>query len=480
MLYNSWSFAVFFLVVFVIYWLLPHKCRWVMLLVSNYYFYMRWSIKWGLLLLAVTAASYLMALLIQKTDSLVSRKVFLIMFLLGVLGLLFCVKYVDFLGDSIEKLFDLLTVPISVSRFNIVFPIGLSFYSFQAISYVVDVYRKKIKAECHFGRFAVYVSFFATITSGPIERADSFLPQLQKRRIFQYEQAAYGLKLIVWGLFQKMLADILAGYVDKVFESPKSYQGFALVLAVVFFTFQIYCDFSGYSNMSIGLAKLLGFDLITNFKSPYFSVSIREFWRRWHISLSSWFRDYVYIPLGGNRVGKGRQKINLLITFVVSGLWHGANWTYIFWGGLHGIAQVIEKMADNHFKNKNIGWRRVLAGFLVFAFCSFAWIFFRAASLSEAFYIIRHLFDGISMPGNYLLSGFRSIGLGKRLFFIYVILLCIVGLFDWGNFKGDTIYKISRFPVVARWVIYVLFTEILILGYCTLTINTGNFLYFQF
>lgn len=458
MLYNSLSFMAFFLAVFVVYWLLPHKYRWFLLLAANYYFYISWSIKWGLLLFAVTAVSYFTALLIQKTDSLTRRKIWLFMFLIGVLGLLFFAKYAD----------------------NILFPIGLSFYSFQAISYVVDVYREKIKAECHFGRFAVYVSFFATITSGPIERAESFLPQLKEKRIFQYEQASYGLKLIVWGLFQKMMADILAGYVDKVFDSPSSYQGFALMLAVVFFTFQIYCDFSGYSNMSIGLAKLLGFDLITNFKSPYFSSSIREFWRRWHISLSGWFRDYVYIPLGGNRVGKIRQKINLLITFAVSGLWHGANWTYVFWGGLHGAAQVVEKIADNHFKNRNTRWRRLLAGLFVFAFCSFAWIFFRAASLSEAFYIIRHLFDGISMPGSYLLNGFRSIGLGKRLFFIYVFLLCMIGVFDWGNFKGDTIHKISNIPILARWVIYIVFAEILILGYCTLVINTGNFLYFQF
>lgn len=458
MLYNSLSFMAFFLAVFVVYWLLPHKYRWFLLLAANYYFYISWSIKWGLLLFSVTAVSYFTALLIQKTDNLTRRKIWLFLFLIGVLGLLFFAKYAD----------------------NILFPIGLSFYSFQAISYVVDVYREKIKAECHFGRFAVYVSFFATITSGPIERAESFLPQLKEKRIFQYEQASYGLKLIVWGLFQKMMADILAGYVDKVFDSPSSYQGFALMLAVVFFTFQIYCDFSGYSNMSIGLAKLLGFDLITNFKSPYFSSSIREFWRRWHISLSGWFRDYVYIPLGGNRVGKIRQKINLLITFAVSGLWHGANWTYVFWGGLHGAAQVVEKIADNHFKNRNTRWRRLLAGLFVFAFCSFAWIFFRAASLSEAFYIIRHLFDGISMPGSYLLNGFRSIGLGKRLFFIYVFLLCMIGVFDWGNFKGDTIHKISNIPILARWVIYIVFAEILILGYCTLVINTGNFLYFQF
>ena len=477
MLYNSLSFIVFFFAIFVIYWLCPHKFRWIMLLLSNSYFYMSWSIKWGLLLFAVTAVSYLMALLIENP---IRRKIFLIIFLSGVLGLLFFVKYADFFCGSIEKLFNLLTVSINCPRFNIIFPIGISFYSFQAISYVVDIYKKKAKAECHFGRFAVYLSFLATITSGPIERADSFLPQLQEKRIFQYEQAAYGLKLTVWGLFQKMMADILAAYVDKVFDSPGNYQGFALAIAVVFFTFQIYCDFSGYSNMSIGLAKLLGFDLIINFKSPYFSSSIKEFWRRWHISLSGWFRDYLYIPLGGNRVGKIRQKINLFITFIISGLWHGANWTYVFWGGLHGIAQVIEKIAGAHCKNRNARWKRVPACIFVFAFCSFAWIFFRAGSLSEAFYIIRHLFDGISMPGSYLLNGFRSIGLGKRLFFVYAFLLCIIGIFDWGNFKGDTIHKIARLPIVARWIIYVVFAEILILGYCTLAVDTGNFLYFQF
>jgi D-alanyl-lipoteichoic acid acyltransferase DltB (MBOAT superfamily) len=357
-------------------------------------------------------------------------------------------------------------------------PVGISFYTFQTLSYVIDVYRGDVKAERHFGYYATFISFFPQLVAGPIERTRNLLPQIKKEHVFDYDQATYGLKLMAWGYFKKLvIADNLAQYVSVVYDSPMEYRGFALVLASVFFTIQIYCDFSGYSDIAIGTAKLLGIDLMTNFKSPYFSQSVKEFWSRWHISLSTWFRDYVYIPLGGNRVGTIRHDLNLLITFMVSGMWHGANWTFVAWGGIHGVAQVMENalIPQKQKTSKGILWFvRVI---FVFAFCTFAWIFFVSDSLGDAGYVILHLFDGILDPITYLYSGFADIGMVKMKFLTVTFGVLLLAIYDYISLKADCIDEISKMPLPVRYGAYML---LLFLIMCFRATQQEEFVYFQF
>ena len=348
MLFNSMAFMVFLPIVFIIYWLLPHKYRWILLLLSSYYFYMSWNAKYVILIFLITGVSYVAALLLDGEKNSIKRKGILLASALFCLGILFFFKYFNFLSESVTSVLNYFAIPASPVMLKVMLPVGISFYTFQTLGYVIDVYRGNVKAERHFGIYATFISFFPQLVAGPIERTDNLLPQIKKRHIFNYESAVYGMKLMIWGYFKKMaIADNLAQYVDMVFSEPSAYHWLDLLIAVFFFTIQIYCDFSGYSDIAIGTARLFGIDLMTNFRSPYFSTSLQEFWSRWHISLSTWFRDYVYIPLGGNRCSKMRRSFNLLVTFLVSGLWHGANWTFLFWGGIHGGMQVIENLLTN-------------------------------------------------------------------------------------------------------------------------------------
>jgi D-alanyl-lipoteichoic acid acyltransferase DltB (MBOAT superfamily) len=262
------------------------------------------------------------------------RKVLLLLTLSVSLGILFIFKYFNFVSESFSQICRLLSIPIHSVTLKLILPVGISFYTFQTLSYVIDVYKGKVKAEHHFGKYAAFITFFPQLVAGPIERTENLLHQINEKHFFDYEQAAYGMKLMAWGFFKKLvIADNLAVFVDLIYGNVSSYQGFSLILATVFFSIQIYCDFSGYSDIAIGTARLFGIELMTNFRSPYFSGTVKEFWSRWHISLSTWFRDYIYIPLGGNRKGRIRQYTNLMITFFASGAWHGANWTFLMWGG---------------------------------------------------------------------------------------------------------------------------------------------------
>lgn len=335
MLFNSLPFMVFLPIVFALYWLLPHKYRWILLLLSSYYFYMSWNAKYIILILFTTGVSYGAALLLEREKVSARRKAVLLLSAVCCLGMLFFFKYFNFFSESVASVLNRFAIPINPIALKIVLPVGISFYSFQTLSYVIDVYRGNVRAERHFGIYAAFISFFPQLVAGPIERTGNLLPQIKKKQVFCYDTAVYGLKRMLWGFFKKMvIADNLAQYVDMVFAEPSGFQRTDILIAVFFFTIQIYCDFSGYSDIAVGTAKLLGINLVSNFKSPYFSTSVREFWKRWHISLSTWFRDYVYIPLGGSRCGRARQILNLLITFTVSGLWHGANWTFLVWGGV--------------------------------------------------------------------------------------------------------------------------------------------------
>lgn len=334
MLFNSLSYAIFFPIVFVIYWAIPQKFKWVLLLVSSYYFYMSWKPSYVVLILATTFVSWLGAMLIERFAGKRTRKLILAGVLFVCLGILFVFKYFNFFMDSLDSLLSVFAINFHPITLKLMLPVGISFYTFQTLSYVIDVYRGDAQPEKNFGIYATFISFFPQLVAGPIERTSNLLPQIKSRKKFDSYEAFYGMKLMAWGYFKKLaIADLIAEYVDKVYASLTGYSGAGFIMAIFLFTIQIYCDFSGYSDIAIGTAKMLGIGLMKNFESPYFSSSVKEFWSRWHISLSTWFKDYLYIPLGGNRCSKIRNSFNLLVTFLVSGLWHGANLTFVMWGG---------------------------------------------------------------------------------------------------------------------------------------------------
>lgn len=479
MLFNSFAFAIFLPVVFILYWTLPHKFRWVLMLLASYYFYMSWNAKYIVLILFTTIISYGAARLLENEKNKKKRKWILAGTTILCLCVLFFFKYFNFVSESVTDFLSLFAIQMNPITLQVLLPVGISFYTFQTLSYVIDVYRGDIPAERHFGYYAAFISFFPQLVAGPIERTRNLLPQMKAEHKFDYDQATYGLKLMAWGFFKKIVvADTLSFYVSRVYDAPQEVYGFALVLATAFFTIQIYCDFSGYSDIAIGTAKLLGVNLMTNFKSPYFSASVKEFWSRWHISLSTWFRDYVYIPLGGNRVGKVRYALNLMITFLVSGLWHGANWTFVVWGGIHGAAQIIENVVASKKEKKRTGivwWIRV---FIVFAFVSFAWIFFVSNSMEDAVYVIRHLFDGILNPIDYLRTGFGSITMDKWMFASEMILVAMMGVFDFFSLKMDVISALSKKNLVVRWALYICL-GLIIVFFSQKGVAT-EFVYFQF
>ena len=321
MLFNSVSFAIFMPIVFALYWLVPQKFKWFILLVSSYYYYMSWGPQYAIWIVLTTLISYFCANAIEKYESVGKKKLFLALPIVFSLGTLVFFKYFNFISESVTSLLRAVSLPVDDFTLNLVMPLGISFYSFQTVAYMVDVYKGKVKAEKHIGKYALFISFFPQVLSGPIARADKLLPQLECDKKFDYEQASYGARQMAWGFFKKILvSDMCASFVDATYNVLEGKTGFILVLSTVLYALQIYCDFSGYSDIAIGSAKLLGIDLMDNFKNPYMSQSIKEFWSRWHISLSSWFRDYVYIPLGGNRVNKFRYACNIIITMLVSGL----------------------------------------------------------------------------------------------------------------------------------------------------------------
>lgn len=478
MLFNSWQFGIFLPLVFVSYWALPHKFRWILILTASYYFYMSWNVKYVILILFTTIISYVAAILLEHFENHKLRKIILAITLISCLGVLFVFKYFNFFSEAISDILKSLSIQLNPVTLKLLLPVGISFYTFQTLGYVIDVYRNNVKAERHFGYYAAFISFFPQLVAGPIERTNNLLPQIKSEHFFDYSQATYGLKLMAWGFFKKLvIADNLAVNVDTVYNDIQSYKGFALILASLFFTIQIYCDFSGYSDIARGSSKLMGIDLMENFKSPYFSASIKEFWSRWHISLSTWFRDYLYIPLGGNRVKKSRHYFNLLITFLISGLWHGANWTFIIWGGIHGLAQIIEDFFSSGKRKELHGIRWFGKVIFVFTFCSFAWIFFRAQNIFDIKYIFLHCFDGISNIYRYLKQGFintNMLWVNLQEFFIYFTVLF---LYDYISLKHDLII-FGKKHMVLRWISYVIFLWLMFV-----LIPLGKqteFIYFQF
>lgn len=394
MLFNSFQFLLFFPLTVLIYFLLPNKYRWMFLLAASYYFYMNWKPVYALLIFTSTVVTWACSLLMERTEFKKKKKFYLTISLLINFSILFLYKYFNFINESIFQLLEVFNLRWSVPNFDILLPVGISFYTFQAVGYTIDVYRGELKAERNLGIYALFVSFFPQLVAGPIERAKNLLPQFHEIKSFKIDNFKTGISLMIWGYFMKVvISDRIGMYVDATYNNIESHNGTTLLLSTVFFAFQIYCDFAGYSNIAIGASKIMGFDLMTNFRRPYFSTSISEFWHRWHISLSTWFRDYLYIPLGGNRVSRKRVYVNIFITFLVSGIWHGANWTFFIWGALHGFYNSLQKYFKiDKIKFTDFSLSKLSFYIINFILVIFAWIFFRANNLTDAFSIIKKIF----------------------------------------------------------------------------------------
>jgi D-alanyl-lipoteichoic acid acyltransferase DltB (MBOAT superfamily) len=402
MLFNSFEFLLFYLIVVATFFALPQRHRWILLLASSYYFYMSWKAEYLVLILAATLINYGAGLGMERSQNTTIRRSLLITGVLSSLSILFTFKYLDFFSQSVEDMLESMNIFRDMPFFELILPLGISFYTFQAIGYAIDVYRGDTKAERHLGIFALYVSFFPQLVAGPIERSYHLLPQFKHETHFEGWRLSSGLQLILWGLIKKVIiADTLSAVVDTVYAAPGAYSGPFLILATLFFAVQIYCDFSGYSDMAVGTARIMGYDLMTNFSRPYFADSVADFWRRWHISLSTWFRDYVYRPLGGNRVPVGTWIRNILVVFLLSGVWHGANWTFIAWGGIHGITMIAGRLTAPLRSRITIGigltrlprLHKFLRIMCVIVIAVTAWVFFRAQSLAEALLILQGFWD---------------------------------------------------------------------------------------
>lgn len=401
MLFNSLQFLIFFPVVTLLYYLLPYKYRWIHLLTASCIFYAAFIPVYILILFATIIIDYFAGILIENAKDHKGRKRFLTASIITNVGVLAIFKYYNFFVDNLNIFFkDLHITTHPIPLLGIILPIGLSFHTFQAMSYTIEVYRGNQKAERHFGIYALYVMFYPQLVAGPIERPQNLLHQFKEEHKFDSRNLMMGLRLMLWGFFKKLvIADRLSLYVNSVYNFPDQFHYLNLVIATLFFTIQIYCDFSGYSDIAIGAAKTMGFDLMTNFNRPYFAKNIQEFWKKWHISLSTWFKDYLYIALGGNRVSPARVYLNVAIVFLVSGFWHGANWTFIIWGALHTV-YILTYMLTHRGKGVK-GKKNVLVNLsgtlFTFFIVAFAWIFFRANSLSDAFLIVKNIFSGNSI-----------------------------------------------------------------------------------
>ena len=494
MLFNSLEFLVFFPVVTVIYFLLPHRFRWIHLLAASCLFYMAFIPVYILILIFTIVVDYIAGILIQKAEG-ARRKFFLICSITANVGVLALFKYYNFLAENLNSLLHYLhpaapsgagTIPLLA----IILPIGLSFHTFQAMSYTIEVYRGRQQAEKHFGIYALYVMFYPQLVAGPIERPQNLIHQFHEEKKFDYDMAVSGLRLMLWGYFKKVtIADRLALMTDPVFNHPHQYPPITLAIATFFFTFQIYCDFSAYSDIAIGAARVMGFKLMKNFNRPYFSRSISEFWTRWHISLSTWFRDYLYIPLGGNRVPVPRWFFNLFVVFLISGLWHGASWTFVIWGFLHWLylvtAILIHRRKPGRQAPGNSATANFLSVLLTFFLVSIAWIFFRAGSFSDAIHIVGRLpfaFNDVLQIVHTHSLGFMNIwnipGFGTLsallLAFSGIAVLVILEFLD---SRFDLAARLTRKNIVVRWLAYY---SILTAIYWFGVFDSHSFIYFQF
>jgi D-alanyl-lipoteichoic acid acyltransferase DltB (MBOAT superfamily) len=471
MLFNSFEFLWLFPIIFCVYYGLNDygklRKKWpeignALLIFFSYGLYIKWKPIFALVLLGVTAITYGFAILIDKKQAFGKKKYIVCIGLLLALLPLLIFKYYNFINNSLNQGLNALGLQTGLPGLNWAMPLGVSFFTFQAIGYLADVYLQRIKVERNWWDYMLFISFFPQIASGPISKAKDLLPQIKAHRHFDYAQSVQGLKWLLWGMFLKVVvADNLGLYVDLVFNSFAVHSGTELFFASFFYTFQIYADFAGYSFMALGIGEVMGFELINNFQRPYFSVSVTEFWRRWHISLSTWLKDYIYIPLGGNRCSKGRNYWNIFVTFLVSGIWHGANWTFIVWGMLHGIFQIVEKIFGLNKKTSYglLKWVRI---FITFILIDLAWIFFRLPSLSDAISVFACMFSHYTPYA----------GLAVSLLLVFVVFI--------KDFADEYQIEALRFfhskHLVVRWIFYLF----LLSAICISGVYGGSFIYSGF
>lgn len=482
MLFNSFSFAIFFPVIFVLYWFFTQKDfrkQNVLLLLASYYFYACWDWRFMFLLIFSTLLDYYTGIKIYESKQKTTKKFWLWLSISINLGFLAVFKYYNFFATSLTDGLSLLGVRVNLSTLQVILPVGISFYTFHGLSYVIDLYKDRIKPEYNFVDYSVFVSFFPLLVAGPIERATHLLPQIGKARTFDYEKALDGMRQILWGLFKKVvIADNCAVFANTIFNTSSHYSGSTHVLGALFFTFQIYCDFSGYSDIALGTARLLGIELLKNFSFPYFSRDIAEFWRRWHISLSSWFKDYLYIPLGGSKGGTAAKIRNTFIIFIVSGFWHGANWTFIAWGLLNALFIMPSIILNTNRNNLDIvakgkllpTFKELMQVVSTFALSVFAWIFFRAESMSHALTFCRTIFS------NTIFTKPHFPGIDSSYIFLFLILIFLS--IEW--IGREQPFAISKFATKwkrpFRWAFY----YALLISILWFSGKEQQFIYFQF
>lgn len=488
MLFNSYQYILFLPIVLVAYFSCPTRWRWALLLIASYIFYMAWEPAYAILILSSTLVDYILARIMGKIDTLRLRKVLLVLSLSTNLGLLAAFKYFEFIRTIINDITHFSGYAGSIPALDVLLPVGISFYTFQTLSYTIDVYRGEIKPERHLGIFALYVSFFPQLVAGPIERSHRLLPQLKKTQPFNYPDAVEGLRLILWGLFKKMvIADRLAMIVNKVYDAPEQYTGPVLVLATLCFAYQIYCDFSGYSDIAIGSARMFGIRLSRNFNRPYHAKSIREFWQRWHISLSTWFRDYVYLSLGGNRCARSRWYFNILMVFVLSGLWHGANWTFLLWGLIHALLYLSEvtlsplciRIFKMYPKFQESRVKIIIQWAITFMVVNIAWVFFRADSISEALSILQHLHVGWQeyLGSEVFVIIARQLQISSTIIMVTFLMLAMLIIIEVIQGEMSMDQWLGRIPRPVRWMCYIVLSLLILNGGVTQEIP---FVYFQF
>lgn len=492
MVFNSFAFLVFFPIVLILYRMLPKKARWVMLLAASYFFYMSWQADLIYLILFTTVISYSCALGIEKAKKQGVKRLLAVTAAASSLGVLFFFKYFNFLADTVCSLINLFGADLKFSL-DLMLPVGISFYTFQTLSYVIDVYRGKMKAERHFGYYALYVSYFPQLVAGPIERPENLLPQLKADNPPSPYMTSMGLKMMAVGFFKKIaVADQISRVVDLIYSSASDggselFNGFTVLVATALFSVQIYCDFSGYTDIAIGCAKIMGINLMQNFKDPYSAVNIRDFWRRWHISLTSWFTDYVYIPLGGSRCSRAKHYANIFIVFLLSGIWHGAAWTYIIWGVIHGVYQIIghitsglrSKLWDKLKISQTSAPAILFKQGVTFLLVLIAWVAFRANSASDMISLYRTLFSG--WTGLQIGASLTALGLDWVRIISIILMIYIVKQLDLqialknspsgeykGTFASGFVYIILCWAVAAAWLL------LLSSG------GASSFIYFQF
>lgn len=481
MLFNSFNFIIFFVVVVGAYFVMPQRLKKPFLLLASCYFYMCWNAKYIILIFTSIVITYFSGIAIgrvvqrNKGNVQLQKRIVLWSCIGSNLLILFVFKYANYFFSAIGKLAQMASIPMVPPLLNILLPVGISFYTFQALGYTVDVYRNDIKPVKNFIDYALFVSFFPQLVAGPIERSRSFIPQLAKPHKFEYISFCQGLKVMLWGFFLKLvIADRAAVAVNSIYNNLSAATAFEMLVATFLFAFQIYCDFAGYSYIAIGCAQIFGYKLMNNFNMPYFAHSVKDFWSRWHISLSTWFKDYVYIPLGGNRKGEVRTCINIAIVFIVSGLWHGAGSTFVIWGCLHAVYQIIETLAAKRIKLKQ---PNIVATFFTFVLVDIAWIFFRSNSIGDAIYIFKSIFSSKLFENGITLA---NTGLDNYQLVVLAVALAMLYMSSLIRQKTNLLQKYSSLPLIIRWTGYIAAIYcVLYFGYYNYG-TASQFVYFQF